>query len=253
MFIMGMPATLTCETYETPPSAQWGLRYYFLAKGKIRMSAYTKFRKLLIYLAIPLALVCTATLHGQNQVMGQVDFDGATKLEKSSGVWIDGQYVGYLKELKGSKKIVLLPGEHQIAVRQSGYNDFTQKVVVEPGQTQLVHVTMQKASGATAPKVSATLKVDIEPSRAAVFIDDAFLGHAGELGGAFHSMAISPGKHRIKIELPGYRTFETEVNLLAGQKSEIKTELVKGSIEQAGPLIKEPQNVSETPSQTPSR
>jgi hypothetical protein len=66
-------------------------------------------------------------------------------------------------------------------------------------------------------------------------------------------MAISPGKHRIKIELPGYRTFETEVNLLAGQKSEIKTELVKGSIEQAGPLIKEPQNVSETPSQTPRR
>jgi hypothetical protein len=212
------------------------------------MSAYTKFRKLLIYLAIPLALVCTATLHGQNEVMGQVNFEGASKVEKSSGVWIDGQYVGYLKELKGSKKILLLPGEHQISVRQSGYDDFTQKLVLEPGQTQLVRVTMQKAAGATAPKVSATLKMNIEPSRAAVFIDDAFLGHAGELGGAFHSMAISPGKHRIKVELPGYRTFETEVNLLAGQKSEIKTDLEKGSIEQAGPLIKGPQNVSETPS-----
>ena len=94
------------------------------------------------------------------------------------------------------------------------------------------------------PKVTATLKVDIQPTRAAVFIDDAFLGHAGELGGAFHSMLISPGKHRIKIELPGYRTFETEVNLFAGQKSEIKTELVKGSIEQAGPLIKEPDKES---------
>jgi hypothetical protein len=41
------------------------------------------------------------------------------------------------------------------------------------------------------------------------------------------------------VELPGYRTFETEVNLLAGQKSEVRTELVKGSIEQAGPEIKE--------------
>jgi hypothetical protein len=57
-------------------------------------------------------------------------------------------------------------------------------------------------------------------------------------------MLISPGKHRIKIELPGYRTFETEVNLLAGQKSEIKTALVKGSIEQAGPLIKESEKES---------
>ena len=46
---------------------------------------------------------------------------------------------------------------------------------------------------------------------------------------------------RIKIELPGYRTFETEVSLLAGQKSEVKTELVKGSIQQAGTEIKKPE------------
>jgi len=222
----------------------------FWRKEKIRMSAYTRRRKLLIYLAIPLALACLpGSLLAQNQVMGEVNFQGATKLENNSGVWVDGEYVGYLKELKGFKKILLLPGEHQVSVRQSGYNDFTQKLVVEPGQTQLVRVKLEKAPGATAPapKTSATLKMDIEPKRAAVFIDDAFLGHAGELGGSFHSMAISPGKHRVKVELPGYRTFETEVNLLAGQKSEIKTELVKGSIEQAGPLIKEPQTVSQNP------
>jgi hypothetical protein len=171
--------------------------------------------------------------------MGEVDFHGATKVEKSSGVWIDGQYVGYMKELRGMKKILLLPGEHQISVRQSGYIDFSQKIIVEPGQTQSVRVTMQKEPGAIMPSVTAMLKIDIQPTRAAVFIDDAFSGHAGELGGAFHAVLISPGKHRIKVELPGYRTFETEVNLLAGQKSEIKTELVKGSIEQAGPLIRE--------------
>jgi predicted metal-dependent hydrolase len=53
-------------------------------------------------------------------------------------------------------------------------------------------------------------------------------------------MKISPGKHRIRVELPAYRTFETEVNLLADQESEIKTELVKGSIQQNTPLIKKP-------------
>jgi hypothetical protein len=54
-------------------------------------------------------------------------------------------------------------------------------------------------------------------------------------------MLISPGKHRIKVELSGYQTFEAEVNLLVGQKSEVKTELVKGSIEQASPSNKPPQ------------
>jgi hypothetical protein len=176
-----------------------------------------------------------------NKVMGEVRFEGATKVERDSGVWVDGGYVGYLKELKGDKKVLLLPGEHQIAVRQSGYDDFMQKIVVEPGQTQTVQVVMHLNPQAHPSDVTATLKVTVQPGRAAVFLDDKYIGHAGELGGAIHSLLISPGKHRIKVELPGYRTFETEVNLLAGQKSELKTELVKGSIEQASPAIKPPQ------------
>ena len=173
----------------------------------------------------------------QNQIMGELNFSGATKVEKSSGVWIDGQYVGYVKELKGKKKVVLLPGKHDISVRQAGYSDFTRQLTVEPGQTQLVRVTMQKAEGAIWPSTTATLKLDVKPERAAVFVDDAFAGHAGEFGGAFDSMLLSAGKHRIKVALPGYQTFETEVNLLVNQKAEVKTELVRGSIEQAGPLL----------------
>jgi PEGA domain len=181
-----------------------------------------------------------ASARAQNQVMGEVKFEGTTKIEKEAGVWIDGQYVGYLKELKGNKKIMLLPGEHDIAVRQSGYDDFTKKVVVEPGSTQVVSAVLLKSPRATAPEITATLKLEIEPKRAAVFLDDKFVGHASEFGGKFRSMLISPGKHRIKVELPGYRTYDTEINLLAGQKTEVKTELVPGSIVQAGPLIKKP-------------
>jgi PEGA domain-containing protein len=202
-------------------------------------------RKINIRLAILLgAAFClfliASSAAAQNQIMGEVQFSGATRVEKDSGVWVDGQYVGYLKELKGKKKILLLPGKHQISVRQSGYDDFTREIVVEPGQTQSVEVAMKLNPRASAPDVTATLKLKVQPDRAAVFLDDKFVGHAGDFGGAFRSMLISPGKHRIKVELPGYRTFETEVNLLAGQKSEVKTELVKGSIEQASNLIKKP-------------
>jgi hypothetical protein len=176
----------------------------------------------------------------QNQVLGEVEFKGATKVEKTSGVWVDGQYVGYLIELKGSKKIMLLPGEHEISVRQAGYNDFTRKVIVEPRLILTVPVRMEKATGLVWPSITAELKVDVHPDRAAVFVDDKFLGHAGELEGAFHSMLLSPGKHRINVELPGYQTFETDVSLATGQKSVVKTDLVEGSISQADPLIKEP-------------
>jgi hypothetical protein len=195
---------------------------------------------------ISLTILCffagvTQVFSQSNKVMGEVRFEGASKVEKDSGVWVDGEYVGFLKELKGNKKVLLLPGEHQLEVRQSGYDTFARKIVVEPGQVQVVRVAMPLSPGARAPNVTATLKLTVQPGRAAVFLDGQYIGHAGELGGAVHSLLISPGKHRIKIELPGYRTFETEVNLLQGQKSEVKTELVKGSIEQASPELKAPQ------------
>ena len=184
-------------------------------------------------------LLAPLSLRAQKEVMGELRFSGATEVDKDSGVWIDGQYVGFLKELKGDKKIVLLPGEHEIVVRQTGYKDLARKIVVEPKQTHLVRVRMEKDARALYPTVTAEVKLNVLPERAAVFVDDAYFGHASEFGGTFHSMLISPGKHRIKIALPGYRTFEMEVNLAAGQKSEIKTELVKGSVEQTSPLIKQ--------------
>jgi len=184
-------------------------------------------------------LLSAADSYADNRVMGEVQFEGASKVERDSGVWIDGQYLGYLKELKGDKKVMLLPGEHEITVRQAGFDDFVSKIVVEPGQKQTVRVAMGKSRGWTTPSATAILKLTVQPNRAAVFLDDKYVGHVGEFGGKFRSMEIAAGKHRIKIELPGYRTFDTEVNLLAGQKSEVKTDLVKGSIKQNDAMIKQ--------------
>lgn len=186
-------------------------------------------------------LVSTIASAQSSKVMGEVRFEGDTQLDRDSGVWIDGNYVGYVKELKGDKKVLLLPGKHQIVVRQAGYTDFTRDLVIEPGQTQEIQVSMQLLPGAKTPDVTSELKVTVQPKRAAVFLDGKYVGHASELGGKFHSLLVSPGKHTIKIELPGYRTFETIVEVVAGQKSEVKTELLKGSIEQAGDDIKKPQ------------
>ena len=146
-----------------------------------------------------------------------------------------------LKELKDDKKIMLLPGEHKVAVRQAGYADFTQTILVEPGRIQILHPRMTPDPRAFYPgSDAAELKLGVKPDRAAVFVDDVYVGHAADFGGTFHSMLLTPGKHRVKVELPGYQIFETEVNLLPNQKSKVETDLVAGSIVQAGPLVKEP-------------
>jgi hypothetical protein len=185
-----------------------------------------------------LAILLGALSYAQNQVLGELRFEGASKVEKTSGVWIDGQYVGYLGELKNDKKILLLPGEHQVAVRQSGYTDFVRSVVVEPGKRLTLQVRMQRDPRVQFPVVTAEVKLRVTPDRAAVFVDGGFVGNVHEFTGMGRAMLVSPGKHRIKITLPGYQTFETEINLLPNQKFKIETELVKGNITQTDPLMK---------------
>jgi hypothetical protein len=164
-----------------------------------------------------------------NEVLGEVRFQADNGAAKSAGVWVDGRYVGYVNELKGSKKLLLLPGEHQISVREAGFRSVEQTLNVQPDQVQILHVSLVKDPRAQLPTVSAEVKLSIDPDRAAVFVDDQFAGHAHEFGGAGRAMLLSPGKHHIKISLPGYQSFETEIEVRANQKYDIKTQLPRGT------------------------
>jgi hypothetical protein len=189
-----------------------------------------------VLIATTVALFSSAVYAG-NDVMGEVEFQGKSKVEKTSGVWVDGQYVGFLKELKGSKKVLLLPGEHTITVRQGGYQDFVERVVVRPGEKHVVRVAMAKGPTGTMPAVTATVKLAVSPTRAAVFVDGRFVGHAAEFQGLGRGMLVAPGSHTITIALPGYQTFETQISPLARQKVEVKTDLLKSAGNSEHPLI----------------
>ncbi len=190
-----------------------------------------------ILLVVPVLLL-SHVANAENHVMGEIQFEGKSHVEKTSGVWVDGEYVGYLKELKGAKKVLLLPGEHTVTVRQDGYQDFTERVQVQPGEKQMVNVVMEKAPTGPLPAVTATVKITVHPSRAAVFLDGLFVGHVGEFEGAGRGMLVAPGTHQIRIALPGYQTFETDIDPIANQKVEVKTDLVKNGAAPAEPLVK---------------
>ncbi|HLV86385.1 MAG TPA: PEGA domain-containing protein [Candidatus Sulfotelmatobacter sp.] len=200
-------------------------------------------------LVVMTSLVVPAAIHAGNQVMGEIQLEGKSKVEKTSGVWIDGQYVGYLKELKGAKKILLLPGDHTISVRQNGYQDFTQTISVRGGEKQVVQVAMKKGATGRMPAVWSEVKIAVTPVRAAVFLDGRFVGHVGEFQGPAHALLVAPGDHKIKIALPGFQTFETEINPAPKQKVEVKTELLKSAIPIADPSLKGGSEDQSTPPQ----
>ncbi len=188
-----------------------------------------RLRSAYFFLTVASVLFFSILLHASNDVLGEVEFAGTDKVAKTAGVWVDGQYLGFLKELKGSKKVLLLPGEHEIIVRQAGYRDFSQRVTMTPGGKQLVQVALEKDPQYQMPKVTAEIKFFVEPDRAAVFVDGMFAGHAGELGGWGRGLLVAPGKRKISISLTGYQSFETEVDLAPNQKFTLKTQLLKAS------------------------
>jgi len=177
-----------------------------------------------------IALLTATTVFADNKILGEVELQGANKIANDSGVWVDGQYLGYVKELRGSMKVLLLPGAHDIAVRQVGYLDFRTSITMRPGEKQVVKVKMEKDARFLMPTVFSEIKMYVNPDRAAVFLDDLLVGHAGEFGGVGRSLLVAPGHRKITISLPGYRTFEAEVNLEPSQKIDLKTELQKGDV-----------------------
>ncbi len=192
--------------------------------------------------SVPVILAIMALLslvHAEDRVQSELKFVAHTKADKTAGVWVDGQYVGFVKELNGDKKIVLLPGKHEVLVRQAWYKDYVQNVILEPGQTSVVNVSLVRDARPAAGEATGELKISATPSRAAVFVDKQFAGHVDEFDGVGKAMLLTPGRHSVRVALPGYLPFDTVVDLRPHQKLKIQTDLVKGSITEAGSLVNE--------------
>ena len=173
----------------------------------------------------------------QDRVQSELRFAAHSKDEKTAGVWVDGQYVGFVKELEGDKKLMLLPGKHEIVIRQAWYNEFVMDVILEPGKTHEVNVELVKSPRLPTKDATAELKIAATPSRAAVFVDGQYAGHVDEFDGVGKAMLLTPGQHRLRIALPGYLPFDTMVDLRPQQKLKIQTDLEKGSITEAGSQV----------------
>lgn len=189
-----------------------------------------------------------AAVHAANPLLGEVELKPSSKVERDAGVWLDGQYVGFVKDLRGKRKLVLVPGEHALRFRLVGYRELRSSIVVEPGGETVYRISMQPDPTVAYPSKAGTarLRLSVEPEDAAVFVNRSYVGHVDQFDGRA-GMRLAPGTYRFTIALPGYRSFETELTLRAEQDYEIKTELAEGSLdEQAGVLKADPDETRAT-------
>jgi hypothetical protein len=63
----------------------------------------------------------------------------------------------------------------------------------------------------------AIVQLDVAPPDATVYVDGEFQGR----GERVRSLSLPPGKHRIEIVRPGYRTLEREIDVRAGSRTNL--------------------------------
>jgi hypothetical protein len=168
-----------------------------------------------------------------SKTLGQLEFVPATKIDSLAGVWVDGAYVGYVSELKGSDKLLLVPGEHQITIRYAGYLDLASRVAVSPATVLSFPVRLERDPRALNAETSAEMRIIVKPNRAAVFLNGGYVGHVDEFDGPGQAMLLPPGTYSVRIALPGYSPLETQVTLVPTQKFELKTHLFPAGMARA--------------------
>jgi hypothetical protein len=73
---------------------------------------------------------------------------------------------------------------------------------------------MQRGGDQSAP---GGISFEITPESAAVFVDGAYMGTAGEFGASAEPLGLNTGRHRIEIRASGYRTMTFEADVKQGQ------------------------------------
>jgi hypothetical protein len=71
------------------------------------------------------------------------------------------------------------------------------------------HLGKMRSVGSGVRHCSLTeIELEVNPNR----VDGVFVGHGAQFGGTGRAPLVAPGKHKVTISLPGYQTFETDID-----------------------------------------
>ena len=179
-------------------------------------------------------------------------------------VYVDGYYAGIVDDFDGLfQRLSVSPGRHEITLKLEGYKSHRMKVYVAPDRTLKLHYNMQKGAGETfedlagsvpdrelrrdregddqrwrdrerrdrpenSPPVGSAgrLKLNVQPADASVYVDGAFRGSGREAS----LLQLPAGRHRVEVVRPGFRTIERDVEITAGDTTDLAIDLDRSSI-----------------------
>jgi hypothetical protein len=144
---------------------------------------------------------------------------GALQVKSSPGgadIYVDGFYSGSTAATVGN----LAAGSHFITLRLAGYRDWLGSIEIPENSVAFVDAKLEVASAAT----TGDILVYSNPPGASVYHDGVYQGTT-KPGDALDLTGILPGTHTILLQLQNYQDYARQVEVHAGQVSQLKADL----------------------------
>jgi len=74
---------------------------------------------------------------------------------------------------------------------------------------------------------SSDLVFKVTPERALVYVDGKLIGNAGSFSTERDRYMVLDGRHELRVEYPGYKPFDTELDVQANRTIHLDIELTK--------------------------
>lgn len=166
---------------------------------------------------------------------GYVDTDVRPR---DARVFVDGEERGIANAFDGAPNYLeVLPGRHRIEFAKPGFEPVSVIVFIDPGEVVSVDLDLRPVPEATAPPESRTyqleregtgyVELDVEPSDAAVYIDDVFYGPVSQFKDAGHKIMLRAGTHTVEIGRPGYVLYRGSFTVSAEETTRLEVTLEK--------------------------
>ena len=84
----------------------------------------------------------------------------------------------------------------------------------------------QNARAATS-LIQASIKCDVKPKDAQVFMDGSLVGVARDFNSSDHPLFVFAGEHTLEFRHPGHETYSTKISLLPEQDLHVKVRMNK--------------------------
>lgn len=141
---------------------------------------------------------------------------------KDAKIYLDGDYQGNTNS-EGEYLIEeLSPDKYTVGTSKSGYEDDSEYVSVEAGETKIVYLILKEEKSSLSVTVKDQKENRLEDI--SIYVDGSAKG-VTDHNGEYTISNISPGKHTIEIEKENYEQYTKTVELSSGESKNISVTL----------------------------